>query len=537
LQAESLYVPSQHSTIQSAIDAAINGDTIIVSPGVYLENINFKGKAITVQSTDPNNPNVVAATIINGSSPTDPNFGSVVIFKSGEDNNSILAGFTITGGTGSWLAVAWDLHPVYWNRCGGGVLCYNMSEPTITKNLFTANLAGQGGGIYIYGDPVNPNAPSDPPIHVSPIIADNTFINNSALINHGFTPPNTNYLLQDHGDGGAIVGFQGVNAVITGNLISGNHAYAYGGGIHLRQWSNSLIAENEISDNNSMLGAGIHITYSSRPVIRHNLIEGNIASTLGGGGIYVYYFSNPLIERNTITNNTTTNGAGIGVYWSSTPTIRNNLIFRNKSGAGIYVNGSSPTVAHNTIANNFKNGIECKFNSSPVIKGNIITSNGAGYGIRVEPNNFPAIKYNDIWNNAVGTTGPAIPDQTGLNGNISHDPNFVNPDSNNYHLLPAGPCVDAGDPNYTTEPNQTDIDGEERIFNGTVDMGADEMVTNPFDFDADGIVAYTELAALTDEWLHTGASLQNDFNSDEIVDFKDLAKLAKHWLWTAGWHQ
>lgn len=475
LRAQTLYVPSQYGSIQSAINQATSDDIVIVSVGAYIENIDFKGKAITVQSTDPNDPNIVAATIINGSSPADPNFGSTVLFRSGEDANSVLAGFTITGGTGSWLAISWEHHPIYWNRCGGGVLCYNMSEPTITKNVFTANITGQGGGIYVYGDPVNPNDPVNPPVHIRPIITDNTFINNTATISHGFTPPNTTYANGDHGDGGAIVCFQGVDAVISGNLITGNHAYYYGGGVHLRQWSNALITENEIIDNNSLIGAGVHITYSSAPTIRNNLIEGNIASNLGGGGVYVYYLSQPLIERNTITNNTSPSGAGIAVFYSSAGKIRNNLIFNNKAGAGICVIGSYPTITCNTIAGNYKNGIESQTNGYPVITGNIITSNGTGYGIRVEPNSWPVIKYNDIWGNLAGTTGPAIPDQTGLNGNISADPLFLDIDANDYHLAQNSPCVNAGDPNFSTATNQTDYDGDIRLVGGRVDIGADEV--------------------------------------------------------------
>ena len=529
-----LPVPSTYNTIQSAINNALSGDTVVVSPGTYLENIDFKGKAITVRSINPDNPDIVAATIINGSNPTDPNFGSVVTFKTGEDNNAILAGFTITGGTGSWIAVSWDLHQIYWNRCGGGVLCFNMSAPTITKNVFTANIAGQGGATYVYGNPVDPNHPSNPPVHVRPVITDNTFVNNSALLTHGFAPPNTTYPNGDHGDGGAIVCFQGVDAVISGNLITGNHAHYYGGGIHLRQWSNGLIAENEITDNNSAMGAGIHMTYSSKPTVRDNLIEGNIAGTLGGGGIYVYYLSQPLIERNIITNNSSMNGAGICVYYTSTGTIRDNLIYKNKSGAGMRIVGSYPTISNNTITGNI-GGITSLSNSSPVIKNNIITSNGNGYGISVSASDTPVITYNDVWGSA--NYNPTIPDQTGINGNISIDPNFVNPDANNYHLDPNSPCVNAGDPNFSPAPNQTDIDGEQRVFDSIVDMGADEMVTNPFDLDGDGIVGYLELATLTDEWLHMGAELQTDFNSDGIVNFEDFAILAEQWLWTAGWYQ
>jgi hypothetical protein len=538
VRAEILYVPSQYSTIQSAIDNALDGDNVVVSPGTYLENIDFKGKAVTVRSTDPNDPNVVAATTINGSNPPDPNFGSAVLFKSGEDNNSVLAGFTITGGTGSWLAISWDLHQIYWNRCGGGILCYNMSAPTITKNVFTGNIAGQGGGVYVYGDPVNPNAPANPAVHVSPVIADNTFINNAALTGHGFDPPNTNYPNGDHGDGGAIVGFQGVDAIIKENFIRNNYAQSYGGGVHLRQWSNGEISNNQIIDNNSTLGAGIHVTYTSSPLISHNLIRSN-TSAGGGGGIYVYYYSNPVIERNFIAQNYSWYSAGIGVYWSSEPQIRDNTLVRNKGLAVLCNTGGSGTtiVTGNTIADNngrySTGGIRCPAGNA-IIERNIITSNG-GFGLDKDPGYNQTIRYNDVWGNTKGNYGPNIGDQTGLSGNISADPCFAGPDANNYHLLPVSPCTDTGDPNYTPEPNETDIDGEQRVFNAVIDIGADEVVTNHCDLNADGLVGFYELDMLADEWLHTGLDLQTDFNNDGTVNFADYAECASQWLWTGMW--
>ncbi len=475
LWAQTFYVPSgQYSTIQSAINAAADGDVVIVSPGTYYENINFHGKAITVRSVNPDDPNVVAATVIDGSHPANPNIGSVAIFASGEDNNSILSGFTVTGGTGSWLLVSWEFKGLRWNRCGGGVVCYGMSAPTITKNVFINNIAGQGGGIYIYGDPVNPNDPSNPPLHISPVIADNIFIGNSAIVNHGFAPPDTNYPNNDNGDGGAIVAFQGCDATITGNLIQYNHADWYGGGIHLRQWSNGLIEDNQLIGNDSRLGAGIHITYTSAPTVRLNLIKRNIAGGLGGGGIYVYYLSQPIIENNVIAQNTSSNGAGIGVYYDSAPLIRNNLIYKNNSGAGIRIVASSPAITHNTIANNYFGGVDCDSTGTVIIENSIITSNGHGWGIWVHGGSLPVIKYNNLWGNQSGTCGPDIPDQTGINGNISANPNFVNLDSNDYHLSYASLCINAGDPDSCPQPNDTDYEGDSRLMGQYVDIGADE---------------------------------------------------------------
>ena len=557
VSAETLYVPSEaYSTIQSAIIAADTSDTIIVDPNTYYENIDFLGRAITVRSADPNDPNVVAATIIDGSNPVDPNIGSVVTFKNGEDANSVLSGFTITDGTGSWLLVSWEFKGLRWNRCGGGVVCYNMSEPTITKNVFINNTAGQGGGIYIYGDSVNPNNPSNPPVHLSPVITGNTFINNSAIVEHGFAPPNTDYPNNDHGDGGAIVAFQGCDAIITGNLIENNHADYYGGGLHLRQWSDGEISENQILNNDSTLGAGIHITYTSAPLIADNLIESNV-SPGGGGGIYIFYYSDALIERNFITQNESWHGAGIAIYWSSEPQIRNNFIVKNTQVGILSKTDGVTIITNNTISDNnalsYNAGIWYEVGENLFIEHNIITSNEDGFGIYGD-NSAATIRYNNVWDNELGNYGGELSDQNGINGNISVDPNFVNPghwdDANtptdpnddffvvgNYHLTPGSACIDAGDNNSIPAYLNVDIDGEERIFAGTVDIGADELVTNPADFNTDGIVDFLDISTLVGEWLTGGSQLKSDLYDDDFIDFADYAELAGQWMWKGGWYE
>ena len=85
-----IHVPTDQPTVQGAIDAASNGDTVLVAPGTYNENINFKGKAITVT----NSSGAVSQTIIDGGRKA-----PVVTFNSSEGPNSVIGGLTIQKGS------------------------------------------------------------------------------------------------------------------------------------------------------------------------------------------------------------------------------------------------------------------------------------------------------------------------------------------------------------------------------------------------------------------------------------------------------
>jgi outer membrane protein assembly factor BamB len=131
-------VPNQYPTIQEAIKAADNSDTIIVEAKIYQENIDFIGKAITVRSVNPNSFETVKNTIINGGQG-----GSCAVFRTGEGSNSVLEGFTLTNGGGTNVDYSYNNGRIAGNA-GGGILCLN-SSPTIRRCKITGNGLRQSG--------------------------------------------------------------------------------------------------------------------------------------------------------------------------------------------------------------------------------------------------------------------------------------------------------------------------------------------------------------------------------------------------------
>jgi hypothetical protein len=117
-------------------------------------------------------------------------------------------------------------------------------------------------------------------------------------------------------------------------------------------------------------------------------------------------------------------------------------------------------IANCTITNNGIRGVYDIMGASVggIISNTIIWSNGNS-----ELNGSPDVTYCNIKGSWPGE------------GNTDADPCFVDPDANDYHLLETSPCINTGDPNYIAEPNESDLDGNPRIINGIIDMGAFEF--------------------------------------------------------------
>ncbi len=245
-------VPADQPTIQAGINASSNGDTVLVAPGTYYENINFRGHRIVVTSyfMSDRDPQYIFGTIINGSQPTNPDTASCVLFRTVEDSTAVLQGFTLTGGKGTtWT----DEHGAGEYREGGGILCAGTS-PTIRFNYINDNeavtlgsgLTSAGGGAIRTGD------------------------GNPHILN--------NVITRNRGRYGAGIVLNYTGAVIRNNVIAYNTGGQDYGGSGIWKYGSgptALIENNTIVNNSSLRNGGGVYNWSATMTLTNNIIRGN----------------------------------------------------------------------------------------------------------------------------------------------------------------------------------------------------------------------------------------------------------------------
>jgi len=236
-------VPEQYGTIQAAIDAAKNSDVISVGSGTYRETINFKGKAISVQSRDG-----ALNTVLDGGMA-----GSVVTFNSGEGPASILQGFTITNGSSVF---------------GGGIHCM-FTSPTIQDNVVILNVAQTGGGGLFARE------------------------SHATITRCSFM---RNYASSASGSGGGMFLFRG-RPTITNSIFWRNVAGLHGGGMYLSNASpiitNSTMYDNAAPNEPVQSGRGNAIfAFNSPALVTNSIVRTNSSQSaspvLAGYGSSVF---------------------------------------------------------------------------------------------------------------------------------------------------------------------------------------------------------------------------------------------------------
>ncbi|MHC4153473.1 MAG: choice-of-anchor Q domain-containing protein [Planctomycetota bacterium] len=461
-----LLVPQDFSTIQAAIDAAGDYDTVVVHQGTYTgtgnRDIDFKGKRIIVRSTEPTDANIVGATIIDcAGTEIYPHRG--FYFHNGEEQNSILAGFTITNGYANY---------------GGAIHCWQ-SSPNITNCIMSGNTArggsywGAGGAIYC---------------EQSHLTVSNCWISGNVAQRGGggiycreSKATITNCTLTGNtGHEGAGIYCWDSEVRISNCTILGNWAEIFGGGIECADGS-LTVADSVITHNAAGIGGGID---GSDTILRvtNCLLADNTADSSGGGiscmrGSFV-------IANSIMTGNSASWIGGAACCRGSDGIVANCIVVGNKSdrhGSGILCDGGPALITNSTITGNRSAGEGAALALGP---GTLTVSNCIvwnNWPEQIEYYDTPKISYCDVQEGWEGE------------GNIDVDPCVVQagywdangtPDDANddfwvdgdYHLLASSPCINAGDPNLAAGPNESDIDGEPRVFAGRVDMGADEFV-------------------------------------------------------------
>jgi parallel beta-helix repeat protein len=480
-----------------ALNAAGSGCTIRVADGTYLPDtsgladpreatfslltgVTIEGGYAGCGAAYPDNRDTEATpTILSGDLNGDdgPDFAYYdenvyhVVTGSGTDATAIMDGLVIRGGNadgdmGTPQAYGAGMHVVE-------------GSPTVEDCTFTENRAIYGGGVCNEGS--------------STALISCTLEDNYAgwggggvcNVRHGGTwsrlpvgyPTFTDCIIKDNTAsvrGGGISNLEN-QPVLEGCTLIGNSA-AVGGGLYIHiavsrvDMDDCLFVGNSATGSVAGQGGAIYVSSGAGLFATSCILSGNTAMD-GGAGLHVFQ-SNPFLTNCTLSGNATTTG-----------------------GAGVYVASGKATLS------------QC------ILWGNT----GAEVAGTVN------VTYSDVQGGCAGT------------GNINEDPTFVDADGadnvtgtedDDLHLSTGSPCINAGDADFSA-PGARDIDGEVRVMDCRVDMGADEYTSGyPIDgdFDRSGAVDIADVPLFADALLQSTREDRclGDMNGDYLLDGLDI---------------
>ncbi len=449
--------PDAFNYLQDALAAANDGDEIRVAQGIYkpdqgavvttgdrkatfqlINGVTIKGGYAGFGQPDPDARDInLYETILTGDLAGDDgqNFSNngensyQVVTAISVGSTAVLDGLIITAGNAN--------HPHYLSmKISGGGMYMLYSSPKIIDCIFTSNSAAYGGaGLYNYkGDSVLTNC---------------TFHSNLATSHPHYG---------GSGYGAGMYNSTG-SPILTECTFSNNHA------------------KGRYPEDFGGIGGGLFCYVRTMndidkgPTLIDCIFNDNTAQSAAGGmcpGI-----GNTILINCIFTRNYAEDG---GAMATAPRMMVNCLLFANSAeyGGAMYLCEDKNNLIINCtfVANSaaFIGGIvDCEDSIANLT--NCILFNNTTSGVADEqaqiylPDGTPVLKYNCIqgWTGDLGGTG-----------NIGDLPLFVDQNNHDYHLLPGSPCIDAGDPNYIEEHNETDLDGKPRVMGGRIDMGAYE---------------------------------------------------------------
>ncbi len=434
------------TNIQSAVDAASDNDTVLVSNGLYrvgatpavghtTSNRVMIPAAISVESLSG-----PAQTVIAGQGPMGSNAIRCVYLVDGAQ----VVGFTLSnghvragvgtladsrgggvlmdnGGVVSNCMIAFNMAPY-----GGGACCF--TGGVVRCSDIVSNVASaQGGGVHIDADGEVRGC----------VLHRNAAPGGGGLSTYGGGLISNSAVIANYGTGSGGGVMCAYSTIVHSCAIKMNVSDGTGGGVQFQQ--GCLMQNCTVSSNCSTTGGGIY-SYSS--IIRHTIIDSNIASNGSGGGVHCSQseLRNCLVIRNTASPHS---GNGGGVYCDYQNKIESCTISGNSAymAAGVYLG------YNNWVVNS-------------IVYGNLPGGNYNAFG----PDN--TFTYT--------CTAPIVVGE----GNIDENPEFVDYLNADYRLQHVSPCIDNGY-NFAWMTTGVDLDRNERIYNVIVDMGAYEWIPEP----------------------------------------------------------
>lgn len=445
---DDLLVPSQHPTIQGAIEAAVDLDRVLVAPGVYREAIDFRGKDIAVVGIAGPERTVIQA---GGEQST------AVTFDEGEPRGALLQGFTVTGGA-----------PADPSR-GGGIHISEGAEPTIRDCIVRGNRSlGSGGGLYYSGPecPPSPFCLPVPPPHDGPVIEFCRFLRNEAA-----------------DDGGGVLASSGSavhgQIALRDSTIAENRAGADGGGVSAEFVIMDLrrvhVARNVAGGD----GGGLHqlnvaLVDPVGLVFEENRADGDGGGAfMGVGNLGASLIGAGGISGATYLRNTASRGGGLHARYSADTSLVSRSIFADNVAT---LGATAGDGARLTTGFDCGHGKACDHTFTLVTDATFVRNSFATPLDRVTVRRTILRGLaSPLGHVQVAADGVTVIDSNveggwagDGEGNIDADPAFVDPEADDYHLRADSPCIDRG-------PAIEAFDFEGDPVDGPADMGADEF--------------------------------------------------------------